>query len=87
MTSEEANNEVRRTALSILSYLRAHPRAEDTASGIAEWWVHEDSATVEKALRLLTAEGVVEMKGKVYRLKDGSSGQNRNDPFYNEEPQ
>ena len=56
-------------ALAVLTYLRMHPMAKDTARGIAEWWVSEELATVEKALVLLVGEGVVEKQSDVYRLK------------------
>ena len=56
-------------AIEILTYLRMHPMAKDTIRGIAEWWVNEELSTVELALDLLEAEGVIEKKSDVYGLK------------------
>jgi hypothetical protein len=63
------NDQTKRVAISILQYLRTHPSAQDTASGIAQWWVHDDRETVKKALKLLVKEGTVEFKNNVYRMK------------------
>jgi hypothetical protein len=52
--------------------------AKDTIRGIAEWWVNEDLAIVEKALVLLEAEGVIEKKSDVYRLKQNPPNETRN---------
>jgi hypothetical protein len=46
----------------ILQYLEANPAAQDTARGIAEWWllkqiVAQSSVDVEAALARLVAEG------------------------------
>jgi hypothetical protein len=64
-----ASDDVHRAAISILSYLRAHPDAKDSVEGIARWWVHADRETVEKALQILVKEGAVETHNNVYRLK------------------
>jgi hypothetical protein len=62
------NHEVRRMAIAILHYLRDHPSAQDSASGIAKWWVSEKREVVEKALALLVKEGVMEKRRQLYRL-------------------
>lgn len=67
------NGEIQRTAISILNYLRLHPGAVDNSAGIAQWWVHEEPGTVKKALEILVAEGIVEQKGGLYRLKHTAS--------------
>ena len=64
--------------MAVLTYLRMHPMAKDTIRGIAEWWVNEDLAIVEKALVLLEAEGVIEKKSDVYRLKQNPPNETRN---------
>jgi hypothetical protein len=51
-------------ASEILSYLTRNPRAQDTLSGIADWWLAselaEDScAQVEEAVERLRAEGLL----------------------------
>jgi hypothetical protein len=66
-------------ALQILGYLSTHPNAQDTAEGIAEWWLMEQRVRcrvreVKRALVELVAEGVVVERtardGRVhYRLK------------------
>ncbi len=66
---EVHDDKVLRAAILILSYLRKNPHAKDTAEGIAQWWVHEDAKIVEKALELLTKEGVAEKKSNAYQLK------------------
>ena len=56
-----------RTRLSgaILGYLRAHPQAADTVTGIVEWWLPrhfpaEAVERVQKAVDQLVAQGWVE---------------------------
>jgi len=58
--------EVRRShiARAILDYLFKHPAAQDTVSGIADWWLPEEkiktrAAIVKDALTLLVNEGLV----------------------------
>ena len=51
-------------ALRILDYLSTHPDAQDTAEGIAEWWlleqrVHNVITDVKKAIAELLAQGLV----------------------------
>ena len=46
----------------ILAYLKEHPEAQDTAQGVAEWWllqrmVKQTLGEVEAALRELVAKG------------------------------
>lgn len=59
-----------RVARAILDYLRKHPDAQDTAAGIAEWWLPEEkiksrTKTVEEALAGLVTDGLVlARKGK-----------------------
>lgn len=60
--------EVRRVAVAILSYLRDHPQAKDSAKGIAEWWVSEEKEIVEKALTLLKQEGIIAKRRHLYQL-------------------
>jgi len=48
----------------ILGYLIAHPDAQDTLQGIAEWWlleqrITEQTALVSEALAVLVKEGLV----------------------------
>jgi hypothetical protein len=48
----------------ILAYLRAHPRARDTAEGIVQWWLPPGPAAprlseVQKALDRLAAAGLI----------------------------
>ena len=52
----------------ILAYLRAHPAAEDTLDGIAEWWSLEPHltpqprASIAAAVAELMARGVLEVQ-------------------------
>ncbi len=78
MVADKQNDLVRRTAISILTYFRTHPHAQDSSSGISQWWVHEEVMTVGKALELLIQEGVIEKDGKLYRLKRNRSGSKAN---------
>lgn len=55
-------------AIAILSYLRDHPQAKDSAKGIAEWWVGEEKKNVEKALALLKQEGIIAKCRHLYQL-------------------
>jgi len=55
-------------AIAILSYLRDHPQAKDSAKGIAEWWVGEEKEIVEKALTLLKQEGIIAKRRHLYQL-------------------
>ena len=69
-----------RVARAILDYLRQNPSAQDTLSGITEWWlprqqIRTQTTTVKDALDLLIAdELILEVKGKDsqshYRIND-----------------
>lgn len=59
---------MRRAAIAILQYLRDHPQAKDSLSGIAEWWVGQEQGTVEKALKFLLKAGVLQRRRHLYRL-------------------
>ena len=65
-------------ASKVVEYLRQHPQAMDTATGIAEWWIPEvgkqvDKLEMERALDELVQKGLVERVGAGvrahYRLK------------------
>lgn len=53
-------------ALAILTYLELHPRARDTAEGIAHWWVRADVSVVKEALDILVDGGAVTKCGERY---------------------
>jgi hypothetical protein len=62
----------------LLDYLRKHPNAMDTLTGIAEWWLprgprHVDVERVAQALRALEERGVIERIGQderaLFRLR------------------
>lgn len=67
-------------ARAILEYLHKNPNAQDTLSGITEWWLPKEeirtqTATVKNALTLLLADGLIlEVRGKDsqihYRIND-----------------
>jgi len=69
-----------RVARAILDYLHRNPSAQDTLSGITEWWlprqqIRTQTTTVKEALALLIAdELILEVKGKDsqshYRLNE-----------------
>jgi len=69
-----------RVARAILEYLHKNPNAQDTLSGIAEWWlpkqqIRTQTSIVRSALGLLLAESLIlEVKGKDsqthYRIND-----------------
>jgi len=54
-------------AMRILDYLRRNPRAQDTAEGIAEWWVDEHPADVYRALQQLEALRLVRRRSTEWR--------------------
>jgi len=48
----------------IVDYLKAHPRAADSAEGIRHWWLGDSGATasaeeIERALAQLVGEGLM----------------------------
>lgn len=67
-------------ARAILEYLHKNPNAQDTLSGITEWWLPKEeirtqTATVKNALTLLLADDLIlEVRGKDsqihYRIND-----------------
>jgi hypothetical protein len=53
----------------VMGYLREHPDAADTLSGVAEWWVVRQQIRVDledlgRALDLLVERGVIEVTGR-----------------------
>ena len=64
--------ELRRShvAWAILDYLWKHPEAQDTLSGISQWWLPEEkvtsrTATIKEALTDLVGKGLVlERRGR-----------------------
>lgn len=65
----------------IVDYLRARPNAEDTITGIAEWWVmrqrlHVDMVRLKQGIADLIASDVLEEvagpAGPRYRLRRGA---------------
>jgi DNA-binding PadR family transcriptional regulator len=71
---------VSKTARVILDYLRENPDAQDTLSGIVQWWLPEDrfkprTAAIKEALDELVSAGlIIEHEGKdaqiSYRMTD-----------------
>jgi hypothetical protein len=79
-TEEPESRESVKKALAsaVVDYLKTYPRAMDTVSGIAEWWLpghgaRVDSELLRQALEELTRQGVLEQidagEYKHYRLK------------------
>jgi hypothetical protein len=68
LTNHNRNARTIRVAIAILSYLNDNPTAKDTAQGIAKWWVSERIEDVERALQLLSAEGVIKKQKNIYHL-------------------
>lgn len=72
------DEELARLASEIREYLEDHPRAADSAEGVAKWWLKrqrfEQSLTkIRQALEYLEAEGVVKktsVEDPVYSLAD-----------------
>ena len=72
-------------AQEILTYLAENPGAEDTLTGIAEWWLLEQQITsqtakIKEALAELVTKGLIlERKGKDsrthYRVNQRKSGE------------
>lgn len=63
-----SENDTRRIAIGILHYLRDHPQAKDSVTGIAQWWVGEEKTAVEQALQFLLREGVMVKRRHLYQL-------------------
>jgi hypothetical protein len=63
-----------RIARAVLTYLRKFPNAQDTLSGIGEWWLPDQSirshpAMLRGALNELVARGfILQRKGKDSRI-------------------
>ncbi len=72
LKANEHNLRVRRVAIAILSYLREHSMAKDSAAGIAKFWVGENGEIVTAALALLLNEKVLEKRGEVYQLANSA---------------
>ncbi len=77
------SREHHRVAQKILSYLKAHPCAADSARGIAGWWVKQPLHNVIPALEFLVGQQLVEKleidHGHVYRRsRFGNSGRDTN---------
>lgn len=59
-----------RVGRAILTYLRQYPQAQDTITGIAEWWLPHEAieshpTTIKRALDELAAKGfILQHKGK-----------------------
>ena len=77
----------RSVARSLETYLARHPAAADTAQGIAQWWLppqmQHGLSTVEEALALLVAAGIVERRvlpdgREVYGRRGGAAPPSRN---------
>jgi Fe2+ or Zn2+ uptake regulation protein len=75
MTAVRNDEEV---AQSILAYLAEHPKAMDTAEGIAQWWIMRQqvrvtATTVSRVLHQLAEKGLLEEFGdgeqRRYRLR------------------
>lgn len=57
-------DQVAAVAEKIVGYVRAHPRAADSAEGIRQWWIipyggRHSAQVVQAALDLLLSQGVV----------------------------
>jgi len=63
-----SKNDTRRIAIAILHYLRDHPQAKDSVTGIAQWWVGAERNAVEEALKVLLREGVMVKRRHLYQL-------------------
>ena len=71
--------------LEIQAYLKAHPKAADSLTGIAKWWFEEplrpSIGIVQRALDILVEEGSVRsssVDGKlIYSSARSSTGQKR----------
>lgn len=68
MNTLSKDQRIAKAGIAIMDYLRYHPDAEDTAEGIAQWWVGEAYDIVEKALNLLVRRGFIEQREELYRL-------------------
>ena len=72
-------------ARAILDYLCKHPDAQDTLSGIAQWWLAEEkmktrTVTIEEALNELIVGGfVLTRRGKDSQIRYRINEQRLND--------
>lgn len=81
------DEELAQLASEIREYLEHHPRAADSAEGVAKWWLKrqrfEQSLTrIRKALDYLEAEGIVKktsVEDPVYSLADRQRHRNGDD--------
>ncbi len=85
MTSDDADL-VAAVMEHVLAYLRAHPRARDTAEGIVQWWLPREARPphlfeVKQALERLVAAGLIRAEpvpgggtvyGKTRELEDSA---------------
>jgi len=65
------SSEAMRIAERIRRYVREHPEAADSATGIAAWWLRESqtvSPALEEALAMLVREGMLQRE----ELADGT---------------
>jgi DNA-binding GntR family transcriptional regulator len=76
-----ADDAEQRVMDAIREYLVAHPRATDSADGIAQWWLGDEAAAsvqlVRRALERLVADGTVRVIASASGEHLYSSGRRR----------